>query len=739
MVGRALVRATHGHYPIAFSISGGLRRRGRAGRAQRGVAHRIVEEELALLAKVTELLAELPAPGSLAEGPLVQELERLREELVARPDGKDALALREQWHRHSSLLWQLRASRAAPRVDPRSPYFAHLRLLEEGSERELCLGRATCVEQGLRIVDWRNAPVSRIYYRYEQGDDYEESFAGRLHTGQVLARRSVAIHDAALERIETPEGIFEREDGAAWRHEERRASRRAGGEGAALRAHAPGEGGRRRLGARAAGARRADKRLPEITALIDPAQFGLISGPARGFLSIRGAAGSGKTTVALHRIAYLAYADPEVDSPQTLFVVFSPALQRYVEHVLPSLGVERVAIRTFEDWAREQRRRHFPRLPPDVRIDAPSVVRRVKLHAVVDAALAAQVQRVPGPASVEQAIDDWASVLSQARLLAEACERRFPGAFRVSELEACADWGRRRNEELFAWLEGDGDAQSALDPEDDALLLRAHQHRVGPLGGFGRRPLAYRHVAVDEVQEFSPLELRVLMGCLDEHRSLTLAGDAQQLVAETGGFGSWSELLAQLGVPGAEVETLRVSHRSTREIMDFALGLLGDLREAEDPIATRSGPPVEIFRFTDRGACVAFLGEALRRLARDEPFASVAILTPEPESSDLYYEGLAASDLPRLRRVAQQDFTFAPGIEVTEIEQAKGLEFDYVVLADVSAESFPDAPRARRLLHVGATRAVHQLWVTTTGRPSPLLLARSGGSAGSSGGAQPSV
>jgi DNA helicase-2/ATP-dependent DNA helicase PcrA len=66
-------------------------------------------------------------------------------------------------------------------------------------------------------------------------------------------------------------------------------------------------------------------------------------------------------------------------------------------------------------------------------------------------------------------------------------------------------------------------------------------------------------------------------------------------------------------------------------------------------------------------------------------------------------------------------FAFAPGVEVTEIEQAKGLEFDYVILVEVSAEHFRETPSNRRLLHVGATRAVHQLWVTTTSTPSRLL------------------
>src|SRR4029453_4508046 len=98
--------------------------------------------------------------------------------------------------------------------------------------------------------------------------------------------------------------------------------------------------------------------------------------------------GSGKTTVALHRIAYLAYEEPEFDSPATLFVVFSPALRDYVSHVLPALGVGGVAVRTFHEWAAEQRRRLLPSLPDRVRDDKPALVERLKLHPAIGAALA---------------------------------------------------------------------------------------------------------------------------------------------------------------------------------------------------------------------------------------------------------------------------------------------------------------------------------------------------------------
>jgi DNA helicase-2/ATP-dependent DNA helicase PcrA len=679
----------------------------------------IVADELALHRRVREQLARRKPDRGPDEKPIVRELERIREELVESPDGKDATMLREQWHRQSSLLRQLRASRDRGEVDPRTPYFAHLRLREDDVERDLCLGRVTCVEDGLRIVDWRNAPVSRIFYRYQQGDDYEEEFAGRTRDGTVVARRTLRIRDSVLDRIEAPEGIYDR-DGDVWARVDRQQVRLSGGEATALRAHATDEAGDRRLGTDLEGSRRrADKRLPEITGLIDPSQFELITRPSSGFLAIRGTAGSGKTTVALHRIAYLAYADEAIDSERTLFVVFSRALKSYVGHVLPSLGVEDARIVTFREWAAERRRRHFPRLPTGVREDTPAEVQRLKLHPGFADALERHVAETPGPGTPEQTLDDWVSVSTRGALLRECCERIDPGAFSADAIRRSVEWSRRRNEELFGWLDGSGEA--ALDAEDDALLLRAWQLRMGPLRHRKKTPLRYKHVAIDEVQDFAPVEVRVLIDCLDRNQSLTLAGDTQQHVSQHGGFTSWTDFLQQLGLPGSAVETLRVSYRSPRPIVEFSRAVLGDLAEDESPDIPREGPDVELFRFTDRGACVAFLADALRDLLREEPLASVAVLTPSSESSALYHEGLARCELPGLHRVAHQDFSFAPGVEVTEVDQAKGLEFDYVVLVDVTRDAYPEEAPARRRLHVGATRAVHQLWLTCVGTPSALV------------------
>ena len=96
-------------------------------------------------------------------------------------------------------------------------------------------------------------------------------------------------------------------------------------------------------------------------------------------------------------------------------------------------------------------------------------------------------------------------------------------------------------------------------------------------------------------------------------------------------------------------------------------------------------------------------------------------MASHPEQARVYHEVLKRAEVPRLRLVAAQDFSFLPGIDVTDVRQTKGLEFDIVILLEVNEESYPETDLARRLLHVAMTRAAHQLWVTYTGRPSKLL------------------
>jgi DNA helicase-2/ATP-dependent DNA helicase PcrA len=268
--------------------------------------------------------------------------------------------------------------------------------------------------------------------------------------------------------------------------------------------------------------------------------------------------------------------------------------------------------------------------------------------------------------------------------------------------------------------EGDA-ARGRLDHEDDALLLRLYQLAHGHLSRVDGAPLIYDHVAIDEAQDLSAAEIQVLVCATGPRRSVTIAGDVAQRLVFDNSFRGWQALLADLSVPAARVEPLRLAYRSTAQVMQFAREVLGPLADPEPPTVARDGAEVALHRFVSMGEAVAFAAEALRSLLGREPSASVALITRHAGQADAWYAALRRAEVPHLRRVRREDFVFQPGIDVTDVAQVKGLEFDYVLLLDVNESSYPEGIEARHLLHIGATRATHQLWLIATGRESALV------------------
>ncbi len=682
----------------------------------------VVEQELDLLQDVRTRLLERPVVSGASDRDIVLEMDRLRVEL-ATAKNEDLGAMLQQYDTLHAVLRQLRAGRDKAEVDPDSPYFAHLRLKEKKGTRDLFLGKATRVEKGLRIVDWRNAPISRVFYQYAEGEDYEEEIGDVLLEGRVEARRTVTVEHGELRRVVSPEGTHVN-DGGTWRHFQGAGPKLAGGAGTTMLAHSRTEGGERRLGSAKGGRRvRRDKHLPDIAALIDPEQFSLITQPDSGLVVIRGSAGSGKTTVALHRVAWLAYNDARTFHPHRMqVVVWGRALRDYISQVLPNLGVAGVPVTTWRAWSATMVKRHFPLLPKARAVNTPEVVSRLKLHGALLPVLEDHIERVHGAPDARQAFEDWARVFTDIDWLYKLLREHAPGEFTREDLRKVQDWARRAQGVILDWLDGDKSVDPELDIEDEAVLLRLYQLRVGKLRTRKKKPINTSHLVVDEVQDFSPLELQVLLGTAGDRQCVTLSGDTQQHVMEGSGFTSWEDVFAGMGMAGTQVSSLKVGYRSTRAITSFAMKVLAHLAEDEDlMVANRDGETVELFRFTDHGACVGFLADALKDLVRQEPNASVALITPSETISKLYEDGLERARVPRVGRVVDQCFSFTPGVEITEISEVKGLEFDYVVLIEATARHYPDTDHHRRLMHVGATRAAHQLWLTAVGSPSPIV------------------
>lgn len=712
----------------------------------------LIREEEELLARVADHLEKTPPPPPPPMIDYEEQLLSLRDQIAA-SRLEDVPALVQQMERLQGIA-QRRAENVTEPVDPKSPYFGHLRLVEkERGVRDVLIGRTTHIDAkaGVRIVDWRHAPVSQIYYRYEEGTEYEETFGEREVEGRVLVRRTVTIDDGKLYRIAAPQGTFVH-TGDGWRGLAVHSSELAGGQGKAMR---PADM-RGALGVGATFAAREDRHLPEIAALLDKRQFELISRPDAGIVVIQGGAGSGKTTIGVHRMAYLNYAAKQRFAPDKMLVIVgSPALRAYISEVLPALGIGGVSVETFAEWAKAARTRAIPWLEAPVEENTPSAVTRYKTHPAMLRLFeerAAALRDDPRARRDSRGIVGfWADVLTDLegaqRAFAEANDPEFgpeqvKRAWRwcADRCPAVVDLDPGDRAERKAALGDDagsadrddvddraadgqdagGDERALLDVEDDALLLRAHQLLRGELKK-GKAPLVYEHLFVDEAQDLAPVDLAVLLGVVSKQRSVTLAGDTAQRLFMDSGFRDWSAVLRDLGLSHVNIEPLRIAYRSTREVLEVARAILGPLADPTPPVAPRTGAPVEHHHFPSAGAAVAFLADAIRPLFAREPRATLAILTRHPEQADVYYEALRMAEIPNLRRIRAFEFAFRPGVEVTEIRQVKGLEYDYVVLADVNASSFPVDDESRHLLHIGATRAAHQLWVISTSHPSALI------------------
>ncbi|MEE2599023.1 MAG: 3'-5' exonuclease [SAR324 cluster bacterium] len=797
---------------------------------------KVLEEEQLLLLQVKQgliILAAEDKKNNLSNLQLEGIIE-LRDSL-AETLPEDVPAIMAQMERMVLLHSQQDSHNPSNGYNLDTPYFAHIELSENNRVRNLLIGNQNCFSTHLPcpIVDWKNAPISKIFYRYREGDEYVEDIGERELEGKLIKRRMLLIENGNLIRINWPGGILEDlspEQGGRnnWRLVSQKTPRLESGHGKTLEEikvtgkSSLNAGGGTDL---SFSGYRVDKHLRQITALVDPQQFEIITHSDYGIILIQGGAGSGKTTVALHRLAYLMTKKPQYFKPKTVLpIVFGHALANYMSRVLPALGVKGVVPQTYHKWISGLRQRVLPDLPGNYAENTPMDVielkrhplwlkyyleetkkRTLKFRELFEVRLAKveglnllleeweittglpliprllsllrwskgefAIKKMTNHESrrmekklhnvLEQSFPEifeaphllisqiWNDCLVNKELLFETVERLAPGEFSETQLTSSWNWAVRQYQKRIAageTIESDRvslvdqvevygnkkfnfeDDKCSLDEEDDSLLLILYQMLMGPIKSKNGKILSYSHLMLDEAQDFGPLEFQILVSLTPEkHPSVTLAGDMDQRIMLGRKLDTWEESLSYLTLPDGSkpdvtsLSPLQIGYRSTDEIMKAAKKVIGEHSVNTTWYSTRQGAPVNVFRFQESGAMVAFLADTLEDLCVREPLASIAVLTRTNEAALKLYEGLQRTDLANMRIIRDQEFSFTPGIDVTDISQTKGLEFDTVIIADADASTYGPDILSRQLLYVGLTRAAHQLWLLHCGNPSKLI------------------
>jgi DNA helicase IV len=472
-----------------------------------------------------------------------------------------------------------------------------------------------------------------------------------------------------------------------------------------------------------------DARMRDIVATIQADQYRLIAREPEPPLVIQGGPGTGKTAVGLHRASFLLYAHRE-QLRRVLVVGPNPAFMEYVSHVLPTLGEESVDQRavaelvpgaevTRADPPDVQRLKADPGLAEELRELAEAATeggpqelvvrmegRFVGVEADEVAELLAETRNEVGfsaPARERFRMDvlrrfyeDYGVRLGgQAYRNFEEVERALRRDGRLARF-LNATWPLPKPEQLVRRLAVMGRSRRGWSDADLPLLDEARALLLG-------EPQRYGHVIVDEAQDLTPMQLRMV--ARRAGGAFTLLGDIAQATGPVP-YERWDELLPHLpGGEDAQVAELRHAYRVPREIMELALPLLERIApEVEAPVAYRTDaePP----RIVPAGDPLGAAYEEAARLAGEEGL--LAVIAP----ASLRGEG-SASLFDETR------------IAVLTPREAKGMEFDHVIVVE-PATIVEEAVEGQGLreLYVALTRPTTTL-VLVHARPLPPELAYS--------------
>lgn len=590
------------------------------------------------------------------------------------------------------------------------PYFGRIDFLEKKENSKVMpiyIGIHTFYDPESRatlIHDWR-APVSSMFYDHELGEAGYRSPSGEIK-GVISLKRQYRIRGGKMEfmiesALTVHDDILQKELSS-----------------------------------------NVDDKMKNIVATIQREQNQIIRNEDIRTLIIQGVAGSGKTSIALHRIAYLLYTFRDsISSKDILIISPNKVFSDYISNVLPELGEETVPETSMEQILsgvlehKYKYQTYFGLVNELLEKPSSSLIDRIAykasfgfiseldkfiLHIENTYFKAADVKltkyiTIPAPFIEEQylrfnrypirrrfdAMADYMldmlkiqytfTVTTTGRnLLKKEIRLMFAGNNDIQVYKDFFKW--TNNPGMFKMRKG-----HTLEYSDLAPLAYLHL----ALEGNGNQPFRVKHLLIDEMQDYSPIQYKVIQKLFPCRK--TVLGDAGQSVNP---YGSSTAETIQKSLTASEIMKLCKSYRSTFEITDFAQKIHPNAEL--EPVA-RHGEKPQILQF---GSAVEELSGIMGLIStyRKSGYKSLGIICKTEQQAREMADVLKsyANDISFL---SSQSSAFVQGIVITSAHMAKGLEFDEVIIPQTDERNYR-SEIDKSMLYVAVTRAMHRLTLT---------------------------
>lgn len=589
-----------------------------------------------------------------------------------------------------------------------SPYFGRIDFVASEAEEKtpIYIGIYTFSDEPMRanlIYDWR-APVSSMFYDFELGEAWYKTPSGKIN-GEIVLKRQYKIRDGKMEfmienAVNIHDDILQKELSKS-----------------------------------------SDDKMKNIVATIQRDQNAVIRNETAPVMIIQGVAGSGKTSIALHRIAFLLYRFREsITAKDILIISPNKVFADYISNVLPELGEEHIPEMGMDELATDLLENKYTFQPffqqvasllekPDAQFierikfkasfEFLSKLNQYIIHVENNFFKAKEEIRVAGVVVPFPFIQERFKAYHRVPLLKRfpqvvkdiqqhvrnSTQRKMTGhektklwemvprMVRVTNLldlyRGFYTWMKR--EELFA-MEPEGALEYA-----DVFPLIYCKIRLEGVAAYDH----VKHLLVDEMQDYTAVQYAVLSRLFNCKK--TILGDVSQTVNPYSA--SSAEGIEQV-FPQADTVKLLRSYRSTVEITRFAQRISPN----PDLIAMeRHGTPPEVKMISSQSEEIE---EIKKRIAqfKESGHQSLGIICKTYRQAESLNKELKS---PGVHLLTADSTAFKEGVIITTTHLAKGLEFDEVIVPFASANNY-QTDVDKSMLYIACTRAMHRLTLTYT-------------------------